>query len=56
LSNIDNTSFNPTSGEKAVILLQDCLTELGDSHQKMGHKLRKVLNYIKDMQEEKEKD
>ena len=34
--------------DKAVYLLQDCITSLGDSNQKMGHKLKKVLSYIRD--------
>ena len=51
---MNNVSFKEPIGtpmEKAVFLLQDCITSLGDQNQKIQHKLRKVLKYIREVGE-----
>lgn len=50
---IANTSqFTPSVADKAVFLVQDCITSLGESNQKIVHKLRKALVYIREINEE----
>jgi hypothetical protein len=45
-SNAANTSLIMSSSDKAVCLLQDIIAELG-SNNKLCHKLKKVLSYIR---------
>lgn len=54
---IANTSqFTPSVADKAVILVQDCITSLGEGNQKLVHKLKKVLAYIRDIHEEHQRE
>lgn len=37
----------PGFADRAIVLLQDCMTALGDSNQALTHKLRKVVAYVR---------
>jgi hypothetical protein len=43
--------FMPAPADRAIVLLQDCITTIGDSNQKLTHKLKKVIAYVRETQE-----
>lgn len=54
---VANTSqFMPSVADKAVILVQDCITSLGEGNQKIAHKLKKALAYIREIHEEHQRE
>jgi RES domain-containing protein len=42
--------FIPGPADRAIVLLQDCMTALGDTNQALTHKLRKVVTYVREIQ------
>lgn len=38
------------------MLLQDCVSTLGEGQQKIIHKLKKVLAYVREMQDERNRE
>lgn len=53
---VANTAeFIPGPADRAIVLLQDCMTALGDSNQALTHKLRKVVAYVREIQAEETK-
>ncbi len=42
--------FIPGPADRAIVLLQDCITALGDGNQALTHKLRKAVGYVREMQ------
>jgi transcriptional regulator len=51
----NTTQITLSFADKAIVLVQDCLTTLGESSQKITHKLKKVIAYIREMQSEQSK-
>ncbi len=49
---VANTSlpFIPSCSDKAIVLVQDCLTMLIETQPKIAHKLKKVLTYLRELQ------
>jgi hypothetical protein len=47
VSNIEVSAFAPCLADKAIMLLQDCVSTLGEGQQKIIHKLKKVLTYVR---------
>lgn len=47
ISNTQGNSFVQTIADKAIILLQDCLTLMGETNPKWQHKIKKALGYVR---------
>jgi hypothetical protein len=39
--------FTPAPADRAIVLLQDCIAAIGDSNQKLAHKLRRAIAFIR---------